>query len=75
MKIYSKDGVEMMEVKSIDKQGDVLVIKGKMMGTMAATLHVTPQTLWEALALLPWSTRLALPLMLLKGRKAKGNAS
>lgn len=67
MKIYSKDGVEMIDVKSIERRDDVLVVKGKMMGSMATTIHVTPQNLWEAFCLLPWKARLALPLMLVKG--------
>lgn len=69
MKIFNKDGIEMMDVKSIEKADDILVVKGKMMGSMATTIHITPKTLWEAFQLLPWKTRLALPAMLLKGRK------
>ncbi len=69
LKIYNKDGVEMMEVKSIDLRDDLLVVKGKMMGSMATTIHITPQNLWEAFRLLPWKTRFALPWLLLKGRQ------
>ncbi len=69
MKIHNKDGIEMMDVKSIEKKDDTLVVKGKMMGSMATTIHIGPETLWEAFTMLPWKTKLALPMMLLKGRK------
>lgn len=73
MKLYSKDGVEMMEVKSIAQDGDRIVLKGKMMGTMATTIYVAPEDLWSALRLFPVATILRLPLLLLKGwqRSAK----
>jgi hypothetical protein len=67
MKIYNKDGIEMFEVASIARKDDLLVVKGKMMGTMATSLHVPPRALWEAFAMLSWRSRLALPLLLLKG--------
>ena len=67
MKLYNKDGVEMFDVASIVCKDDMLVVKGKMMGTMATTLHVPPRALWEAFAMLSWRTRLALPLLLFKG--------
>jgi hypothetical protein len=73
MKLYSKDGIEMMDVKSIEKPADDLVIKGKMMGTMATVIHVKPEDLWAALNLLSWKTKLALPAMLLKGWKKAAN--
>lgn len=73
MKIFSKDGIEMMNVTTIERQDEILVVKGKMMGSMATILHVTPRTLWEAFELLSWRTRFALPWLLLKGRKAPRN--
>ncbi len=75
MKMYSKDGIEMMDVKSIDLDGDNLVVKGKMMGTMAATIILKPKDTWETLRLFSWATVLAIPRILFKGmlaaRKAK----
>lgn len=70
MKLYSKDGVEMMDVKSISREGDRLVIKGKMMGSMAATIHVEPKEMWSAFQLFEWGTIVRLPLLLLKGWRA-----
>ena len=67
VKLFSKDGVEMMEVKAIDLDGDVLVIKGKMMGTMATTIRVKPGDVWRAFAMFPWRVKFRLPLLLWKG--------
>lgn len=67
MKVFSKDGVEMMDVKSIDLSGDRLVVKGKMMGAMAATIHVEPVAMWEAFTMLPTSVKMKMPLLLYKG--------
>ena len=66
MKLFSQDGIEMMDVQSIKREGDVLVLKGKMMGAMATTIHLKPEYLYEAFQLLkPYI--FSLPLLLLKG--------
>lgn len=67
MKLYSKEGVEMMDVKSIDLEGGRLVIKGKMMGAMATTIYVAPVDLWAAFRLFPLRVKLRLPGLLLRG--------
>lgn len=67
MKLFSRDGVEMMDVKSISQEGETLVIKGKMMGAMATTIHVRPEDMWSAFTLFPLSVKLRMPLLLLKG--------
>lgn len=69
MKLKSKDGVEMMDIKSIEQDGDRIIVKGKMMGAMAATIVVTPDGVWDAFRLFPKATLLRLPLLLLKGRR------
>ncbi|GLR68078.1 hypothetical protein GCM10010909_27590 [Acidocella aquatica] len=78
MKMYSKDGIEMMDVKSISLDGDNLVVKGKMMGTMATTIILKPKDAWEALHLFSWSTIFTMPGILFKGmlaaRKTKAPA-
>jgi hypothetical protein len=68
MKLYSKDGVEMMEIKSIEQNGDIIVIKGKMMKSMAATIHVKPADAWAAFKLFPFKLLIRLPWLMLKGR-------
>ena len=78
MKLISKDGIEMMDVKSISLEGDRLLVKGKMMGSMATTIFVNPEDLWSAFRLLSWSLILRMPLLLIKGyrldRKARAEA-
>jgi hypothetical protein len=67
MKMFTKEGIEMMDVKSIDRDGEDLVMKGKMMGTMYASIYLRPQDVWQALRLLSFSTMLRLPGILFKG--------
>jgi hypothetical protein len=67
MKLLNKDGIEMMDVKSIDLDGDRLVLKGKMMGSMSTTIYVHPHDLWSAVRLLRFSIVVRLPRMLAKG--------
>lgn len=74
MKLRSKDGVEMMDVKSIEADAEKLVLKGKMMGSMAATIHVSPGDLWAAFTLLSPRTRLWMPVLLYKGWRAARTA-
>ncbi len=74
MKLYSKDGVEMMDVKSISLDGDRLVVKGKMMGAMAAVIHVRPEDMWDAFAMFPMSVKARMPGLLYKGWKLRRKA-
>jgi hypothetical protein len=67
MKLLSKDGIEMMEIRSVVREADVLVVKGKVMGSIATTIHLRPEELWQAYRLLSWRILLALPLLMLKG--------
>lgn len=70
MKVFSKEGVEMMDVRSIDKDGDTLIIKGKMMGAMMTTIHVKPEDMWAAFRMLPGKVLWSLPALMLRGWKA-----
>jgi hypothetical protein len=67
MKLMSKDGVEMMDIRSLGREGDVLVVRGKIMRSMPVTLHLRPEDLWEAFSLFTWTTLLRLPMLLFKG--------
>lgn len=75
MKVYSKDGVEMMDVKTIELEGEKLVIKGKMMGAMAAVIHIKPEDMWEAFTLFPVSVKMRMPRLLWKGWRASRKKS
>ena len=70
MKIFSKDGVEMMDISSISLADGRIIIKGKMMKSMATTLHVEPKGVWEAFRLFPWNLLIRLPIMLIQGWSA-----
>lgn len=74
MKLFGKDGIEMMDVKSIGREGDRLVIKGKMMGTMATAIYVGPQDMWQALRLCPVAVLLRMPILPLKGYRSARKA-
>jgi hypothetical protein len=67
MKLMSKDGVEMMDIRSLEREGDVLVVKGKIMRSMPATIHLHPEDLWQALLLLRFPLLVRLPWLLLRG--------
>lgn len=42
MKMTSHDGGELMDVSSVEADGNVLVIKGKVFGTMPMSARLTP---------------------------------
>ena len=75
MKLMSKDGMEMMDIRSLEREGDVLVMKGKIMRSMPVTIHLRPEDLWQAFSLFSWPLLLRLPMLLFKGfrlsRRAK----
>ena len=67
MKLYATDSIEMMEIQSMDRAGDDLVVTGTMMGSMHAEIHTRPEELWQARKLLSWRLMLYIPAMLVKG--------
>ncbi len=75
MKLTSKDGVEMMDIRSLEREGDVLVVKGKIMRSMPVTIHVRPEDLWQGFSLFSWSLLLRLPFLMLKGFRRSRRAS
>ena len=42
MKLKSADGTELMQVNAIERDGNLLVIKGKLMGAMPMTAKLSP---------------------------------
>ena len=52
MKLYGPDRRELMTVSRIDREGDRLLIKAKVFGTMPMTASITPENLREGLRLL-----------------------
>lgn len=76
MKLYDGANKELMTIGSLSRDGDVLVIKGKIMGAMPMTARLTPQEARAALKLLDLRTVLFLLTLLFRPsteRKAKEN--
>ena len=68
MKIYSADKSELMDVASIERKGNDLVLKGKVFGTMPMSATLTPDQARAAFKLL--SFKLILFLVTLPFRKS-----
>jgi hypothetical protein len=58
MKLYSPDKSELMDVSSIERDGDDLVIKGKVFGAMPMTARLRPAEAKKALKLVDFKTAL-----------------
>ena len=69
MKIYAADKSELMRVTKVERQGDNLVLKGKVFGTMPMSATLTPGQARAFLKLL--TPRLAWFLLTLPFRKGK----
>jgi len=52
MKVYSQDNSELMEINSLERDGNMLVIKGKVFGTMPMTARLRPEEARKGLRLL-----------------------
>ncbi len=52
MKVFGADNKELMTVTAIERQGNELVVKGKIFGTMPMTAKLRPAEVREALKLL-----------------------
>jgi hypothetical protein len=58
MKLYSPDKSELMDVSAIERDGDDLVIKGKVFGAMPMTARLRPEEAKQALKLVDLKTAL-----------------
>ena len=67
MKMYSKEGNIMMDTKSLRREGDVLIMKGKMMEAMSMSIYLKPEDIWEGKKLLSWSIIWYMPVIIIKG--------
>jgi hypothetical protein len=68
MKLRGADGSELMVVSALERDGNALVIKGKVFGAMPLTARLTPEEARAAFKLL--SFRLIVFLLTLPFRKA-----
>jgi hypothetical protein len=67
MRIYGQDNAELMQISSLARDGNRLVLKGKVFGTMPISAKLTPQQARNGLKLL--NLRLALFLLTFLFRK------
>jgi hypothetical protein len=67
MKMVSKEGQTLVDVKSIQRDGRDLVMKAKLMDAYSMPIVVTPQAVRDGLKLLSWKVFWYLPLMLVRG--------
>jgi len=56
LKIYGADNKEMMSIGAIERQGNELVLKGKIFGAMPLTAKLRPQEVRQAFKLLDFKT-------------------
>jgi hypothetical protein len=54
MKLKSADGSELMNVTAVERDGELLVIRGKIMGAMPMTAKLSPAEFRKGFALLNW---------------------
>ncbi|RPH47696.1 MAG: hypothetical protein EHM84_07795 [Lysobacterales bacterium] len=58
MKVFGPDGKEIMAVSAIERDGSMLVVKGKIFGAMPMTAKLKPAEVRKALKLMNWKTML-----------------
>lgn len=56
MRIYDGQNKELMTVRKLERDGNALVIRGKIFGAMPMTAKLTPTQARAALKLLDWRT-------------------
>lgn len=71
MKLYNKEGLTMVDVKRVEREGDKLAMSCKLMGAYSMKIYMTPQELRQALKLVDWELISYLPQMLVKDTKGE----
>jgi hypothetical protein len=74
MKLYGPDRRELMTVSRIERDGNQLLIKAKVFGTMPMTASLTPADVREALKLLGLRGVLFLMTMPFRGSRSAKEA-
>ena len=69
MKLYGPDRRELMTVSRIEREGNELIIKGKVFGTMPLSASLTPAQAREGLKLLGVRGMFFVLSMLFRGSK------
>jgi hypothetical protein len=69
MKLYSPDGSELMDVEALERDGNHLVVKGKVFGAMPMSAKLSPGEARKGLKLLSLKLVLFLLTFLFRGSK------
>jgi hypothetical protein len=69
MKFFTRENTELMDVSAVERDGDWLVIKGKIFGTMPMTARLSPAQARQGFKLL--NARLFLFLLTFLFRKSR----
>lgn len=56
MKIYAQDGSELMDVSAIQRDGNKLMVKGKIFQSMPMTARLTPEEARKGMKLVNFKT-------------------
>jgi hypothetical protein len=67
VKLFGADNKELMTVTAIERQGNELIVKGKIFGTMPMTAKLRPAEVRQALRLLGFRNALFAFTMLFRG--------
>ncbi len=67
MKLVDGNGGTIMQIKTMKRQDERIVVRGMAMGGMPMTAFVKPEELWSIFHLLTWDIVKYLPVMLWKG--------
>jgi hypothetical protein len=68
MKLYAGDDRELMDISKIVREGNALLLKGKIFGSMPVTPKLTPAEVRAALQLLDWRTLIFVICMVFRRR-------
>ncbi|MCL2430243.1 MAG: hypothetical protein FWD12_13520 [Alphaproteobacteria bacterium] len=66
MKLFTRDRTELIDISALDRDGNVLVIKGRIYGTMPMTACLSPKEARRAFRLLSWRLALFLATFLFR---------
>jgi len=66
MKLFTRDKMELIDISALERDGNDLVIKGRIFGTMPMTACLRPEEARRALRLLNWRLFLFLATFLFR---------
>ncbi|MBU1052736.1 MAG: hypothetical protein KKC46_02770 [Proteobacteria bacterium] len=67
MKLVDGNGGTIMQIKTLKRDGERLVVRGMAMGGMPMTAFVRPEALWGIFDLLSWNVVWYMPVILWRG--------